>query len=174
VTFEQASESSPTTITWDISGHDSSAKRGMHIHTFGDNTNGCTSAGPHCMSPLLGIPRNGPFPRAAPCPCTPCEDRQLTLLRIVNPHGKTHGAPTDEIRHVGDLGNIETDGQGNSKGTVSDKFVKLIGPESVIGVRPSQPVLCQTVIANVLCSSSAPLSSTPALMTSARVAMRSP
>lgn len=53
---------------------------------------------------------------------------------IVNPHGKTHGAPTDETRHVGDLGNIETDGQGNSKGSVTDSFIKLIGPESVIGV----------------------------------------
>lgn len=54
--------------------------------------------------------------------------------RIVNPHGKTHGAPTDETRHVGDLGNFETDAQGNGKGTVTDKFIKLIGPESVIGV----------------------------------------
>lgn len=49
VTFEQASESAPTTISWDITGYDPNAKRGMHIHTFGDNTNGCTSAGPHCM-----------------------------------------------------------------------------------------------------------------------------
>ena len=98
VTFEQESESAPTTVTWDISGHDPNAKRGMHIHTFGDNTNGCTSAGPH-----------------------------------FNPHGKTHGAPEEENRHVGDLGNIETDAQGNSKGSVSDKFIKLIGPESVIG-----------------------------------------
>lgn len=97
--FEQESESSPTKITWEISGHDPNAKRGVHIHTFGDNTNGCTSAGPH-----------------------------------FNPHGKTHGAPTDENRHVGDLGNFETDGQGNSKGTVEDKFIKLIGPESIIGV----------------------------------------
>ena len=48
VTFEQDSESSPTTVTWDISGNDANAKRGFHIHTFGDNTNGCTSAGPHC------------------------------------------------------------------------------------------------------------------------------
>ncbi|KAH6630330.1 superoxide dismutase [Chaetomium sp. MPI-SDFR-AT-0129] len=96
--FEQEQESAPTTITWDISGHDANAKRGVHIHTFGDNTNGCTSAGPH-----------------------------------FNPHGKTHGAPTDETRHVGDLGNIETDAQGNSKGSVRDKFIKLIGPESVIG-----------------------------------------
>jgi Cu-Zn family superoxide dismutase len=52
----------------------------------------------------------------------------------VNPHGKTHGAPGDDIRHVGDLGNFETDAQGNGKGTVTDKLIKLIGPESVIGV----------------------------------------
>ena len=98
IIFEQESESAPTKITWNISGHDANAKRGMHIHTFGDNTNGCTSAGPH-----------------------------------FNPHGKTHGAPVDENRHVGDLGNIETDAQGNSKGEVNDSFVKLIGPHSVIG-----------------------------------------
>lgn len=48
VIFEQESESAPTTITWDITGNDPNAKRGFHIHTFGDNTNGCTSAGPHC------------------------------------------------------------------------------------------------------------------------------
>jgi len=98
ITFEQASESSPTKITWDITGHDPNAKRGMHIHTFGDNTNGCISAGPH-----------------------------------FNPYGKTHGAPEDENRHVGDLGNIETDAQGNSKGEVLDQIIKLIGPESIIG-----------------------------------------
>jgi Cu-Zn family superoxide dismutase len=60
---------------------------------------------------------------------------RLTQTSPVNPHGKTHGAPSDENRHVGDLGNIETDAQGNSKGTVTDKLIKLIGPESVIGVR---------------------------------------
>ncbi|KAF9879638.1 Superoxide dismutase [Colletotrichum karsti] len=98
IVFEQESESAPTKITWDISGQDANAKRGMHIHTFGDNTNGCTSAGPH-----------------------------------FNPHNKTHGAPTDTNRHVGDLGNIDTDANGNSKGSTEDSFVKLIGPESVIG-----------------------------------------
>ncbi|KAI4738611.1 Copper, zinc superoxide dismutase [Aureobasidium sp. EXF-12298] len=98
VTFEQASEGAETTISWDITGHDANAERGMHVHAFGDNTNGCTSAGPH-----------------------------------FNPHGKTHGAPEDEERHVGDLGNFKTDGQGNAKGSVSDKLIKLIGPESVLG-----------------------------------------
>ncbi|KAF3914845.1 hypothetical protein ABW20_dc0104399 [Dactylellina cionopaga] len=98
VTFEQSSESSPTTITWEISGNDPNAERGMHIHTFGDNTNGCTSAGPH-----------------------------------FNPFSKEHGAPTDENRHVGDLGNIQTDKDGKSSGSTSDSLVKLIGPESVLG-----------------------------------------
>ncbi|KAF2492959.1 superoxide dismutase [Lophium mytilinum] len=98
VTFEQASESEPTTITFNITGNDANAERGIHVHTFGDNTNGCTSAGPH-----------------------------------FNPHGKTHGAPDDEERHVGDLGNFKTDGQGNGTGTVTDKLVKLIGPDSVVG-----------------------------------------
>lgn len=58
VIFEQESESAPTTITYDISGNDPNAKRGFHIHTFGDNTNGCTSAGPHCKSPEIRVPEN--------------------------------------------------------------------------------------------------------------------
>uniref|UniRef100_Q6T3B0 Superoxide dismutase [Cu-Zn] n=1 Tax=Pleurocordyceps sinensis TaxID=99896 RepID=SODC_PLESN len=98
VNFEQESDSSPTTISWEISNHDADAKRGFHITPFGDNTNGCTSAGPH-----------------------------------FNPHGKTHGNVTDENRHVGDMGNIETDCDGNSKGSIKDKLIKLIGPHSVIG-----------------------------------------
>ncbi|PIA94423.1 Superoxide dismutase [Cu-Zn] [Cercospora beticola] len=98
VTFTQENEGSATTVEWDITGHDANAERGMHVHAFGDNTNGCTSAGPH-----------------------------------FNPHNKEHGAPEDSERHVGDLGNFKTDGQGNAKGSVQDKLIKLIGPESVLG-----------------------------------------
>lgn len=53
VTFEQASEGAETTISWDVSGNDANAERGMHVHAFGDNTNGCTSAGPHCESDIV-------------------------------------------------------------------------------------------------------------------------
>lgn len=56
------------------------------------------------------------------------------MTTLVNPFSKTHGAPNDETRHVGDLGNVRTDGQGNAVGSVSDKLVKLIGQESVLGV----------------------------------------
>lgn len=58
----------------------------------------------------------------------------LTGSLIVNPFGKTHGAPTDLDRHVGDLGNFRTDSEGTSVGSMEDKLIKLIGPESVIGV----------------------------------------
>lgn len=53
---------------------------------------------------------------------------------LVNPFSKTHGAPSDEERHVGDLGNFKTDAQGNAVGSVQDKLIKLIGAESVLGV----------------------------------------
>lgn len=53
---------------------------------------------------------------------------------IVNPKGTNHGAPTDEERHVGDLGNYKTDANGNAKASVTDRLIKLIGPDSVIGV----------------------------------------
>jgi Cu-Zn family superoxide dismutase len=55
-------------------------------------------------------------------------------LLLVNPFGKTHGAPTDTERHVGDLGNFKTDAEGNSNGSKEDNLIKLIGAESVLGV----------------------------------------
>lgn len=60
------------------------------------------------------------------------------MIPIVNPFSKTHGAPDDEERHVGDLGNFKTDSNGNAEGTITDKKVKLIGPTSVLGVCEQQ------------------------------------
>ena len=62
-----------------------------------------------------------------------------TLPQLVNPFSKTHGAPDDEERHVGDLGNFKTDSNGNAEGTITDKNVKLIGPTSVLGVSETPP-----------------------------------
>lgn len=98
VLFEQASPSDEISISWEIEGNDADSLRGFHIHQFGDNTNGCTSAGPH-----------------------------------FNPFGKTHGAPEDENRHVGDLGNIKTDSNGLAKGSKTDKLVTLFGENSILG-----------------------------------------
>jgi Cu-Zn family superoxide dismutase len=98
VHFTQEKESDYTTVSWEIAGNDANALRGFHIHEFGDNTNGCTSAGPH-----------------------------------YNPFKKSHGAPEDDVRHVGDLGNITTDASGVSKGEKRDLQIKLIGENSIIG-----------------------------------------
>jgi Cu-Zn family superoxide dismutase len=50
-----------------------------------------------------------------------------------NPFGKTHGAPEDETRHVGSLGNITVTADGKANVNITDQLVKLIGPQSVIG-----------------------------------------
>nr|UWM72181.1 copper/zinc superoxide dismutase 4 [Brachionus rotundiformis] len=50
-----------------------------------------------------------------------------------NPFQKTHGAPDDEERHVGDLGNVTADENGLAKFDFTDRLVRLNGPHSIIG-----------------------------------------
>jgi Cu-Zn family superoxide dismutase len=57
----------------------------------------------------------------------------ITAGAHYNPFGKTHGGPNDEERHVGDLGNIEADQNGNAKFELVDSLIKLTGKYSVIG-----------------------------------------
>ncbi|PAA81930.1 hypothetical protein BOX15_Mlig025319g3, partial [Macrostomum lignano] len=93
--FEQAGD--VVKVTGSVEGL-APGKHGFHVHEFGDNTNGCVSAGAH-----------------------------------FNPCKRTHGAPDDEERHVGDLGNVEADASGRAGVEITDKLINLTGPNSIIG-----------------------------------------
>ncbi|KAG0168917.1 hypothetical protein DFQ28_007362 [Apophysomyces sp. BC1034] len=97
VTFSQASENGPVSVNANLSGL-KAGNHGFHVHEFGDNTNGCTSAGAH-----------------------------------FNPKNKTHGGPTDEERHVGDLGNIKAGSDGKATLELKDSIIQLQGPHSIVG-----------------------------------------
>jgi Cu-Zn family superoxide dismutase len=50
-----------------------------------------------------------------------------------NPTGKPHAGPHDPERHLGDLGNIIADAQGNATYDFLDDQLSLNGPYSIIG-----------------------------------------
>lgn len=50
-----------------------------------------------------------------------------------NPTQMSHGAPTDEARHSGDLGNIVADEKGMATLEWVDPMMQLSGPNSIIG-----------------------------------------
>nr|ADK46868.1 chloroplast Cu/Zn superoxide dismutase [Bruguiera gymnorhiza]CAM98443.1 chloroplast ribosomal protein L32 [Bruguiera gymnorhiza] len=50
-----------------------------------------------------------------------------------NPNKMTHGAPEDETRHAGDLGNIVANADGVAEAKIVDKQIPLSGPNTVVG-----------------------------------------
>uniref|UniRef100_G3MNP1 Superoxide dismutase [Cu-Zn] n=1 Tax=Amblyomma maculatum TaxID=34609 RepID=G3MNP1_AMBMU len=50
-----------------------------------------------------------------------------------NPAGKVHGAPEDEVRHAGDLGNVKAEEDGTATFSIVDSQIPLTGPNSIIG-----------------------------------------
>ncbi|XP_021699793.1 superoxide dismutase [Cu-Zn], chloroplastic [Aedes aegypti] len=50
-----------------------------------------------------------------------------------NPDKVTHGGPADQVRHIGDLGNVVADENGIAKTSFSDTVVSLFGSYSVLG-----------------------------------------
>lgn len=50
-----------------------------------------------------------------------------------NPTDEPHGRPSDEQRHVGDLGNIEAGDDGTAQVDKEDAVITLVGPNSIVG-----------------------------------------
>ncbi|CAJ0600594.1 unnamed protein product [Cylicocyclus nassatus] len=50
-----------------------------------------------------------------------------------NPTNETHGAPSDEIRHVGDLGNVYAQNGGIAVIYMHDPVISLTGDDSIVG-----------------------------------------
>jgi len=60
-------------------------------------------------------------------------DGCVSLGAHFNPDKLDHGAPNDEIRHVGDLGNVRANASGVASTIFSDNLISLVGSRSVIG-----------------------------------------
>ncbi|XP_043673374.1 superoxide dismutase [Cu-Zn]-like isoform X3 [Vespula pensylvanica] len=50
-----------------------------------------------------------------------------------NPENNIHGAPEDTVRHVGDLGNIRANADGEAVIDITDTIISLTGPNSILG-----------------------------------------
>lgn len=59
-------------------------------------------------------------------------DKCTSMCAHFNPYGKTHGCPGMKERHVGDLGNIQTNSKGEAKYYFYDHVIKLRGTKSNI------------------------------------------
>uniref|UniRef100_A0A0D2VEV0 Superoxide dismutase [Cu-Zn] n=1 Tax=Gossypium raimondii TaxID=29730 RepID=A0A0D2VEV0_GOSRA len=117
----------PTTVTGNLSGL-KAGLHGFHVHALGDTTNGCMSTGKRLEVGFVGF-------SWLLCICFLDFDLEVNLFAgpHFNPAGKEHGAPEDENRHAGDLGNVTVGDDGCASFSITDKQIPLTGPNSIIG-----------------------------------------
>lgn len=59
-------------------------------------------------------------------------DQCTSMCAHFNPYGKNHGCPGLKERHVGDLGNLQTNKYGQAKYKMTDNVIKLRGTKANI------------------------------------------
>ena len=59
-------------------------------------------------------------------------DKCTSMCAHFNPYGLTHGCPGMKNRHVGDLGNLQTNNKGEAKYSFYDDMIKLRGTKANI------------------------------------------
>lgn len=59
-------------------------------------------------------------------------DKCTSMCAHFNPYGMTHGCPGMKNRHVGDLGNLQTNSKGEAKYTFYDDIIRLRGTKANI------------------------------------------
>jgi len=60
-------------------------------------------------------------------------DKCESMCAHFNPYNKQHGGPGSKNRHVGDLGNLKADKNGNVNIKMTDDIIKLKGKANIIG-----------------------------------------
>ena len=114
--FDQASDGSQVRISGYIQGLTPDALRGLHVQYVRHSVFQCR--GMIWSFSELGNLTGG------------C----LSAGAHYNPEGKNHAAPTDwPNRHVGDLGNVQSNGSGVATLDFTDPGISLTGPKSIIG-----------------------------------------